>query len=146
MSDLTKVIIYTDGSSINNPGVSGYCALLECKQNGKSYYRQVSGAVNYSTNNRMELLAVIKGLELLTRSCEVEIVSDSRYVCDGISMYLKSWIDKSFKGIKNPDLWASYVKMSQKHVITTTWIKGHSGFPKNEHCDKVARANAKTLK
>lgn len=135
--------MYTDGSSLGNPGASGYCALLEYKApNGKVFYTQVSGGEAYSTNGRMELKAVVEGLKVLTESCNVLIVSDSKYVCDSIEHYLPNWQKKGFKDVKHTDLWGEYMHIVEKHTITTQWVKAHNGHAQNEHCDKVAKENA----
>ncbi len=140
---MKSVTLYTDGSSLGNPGASGYCALLEYKApNGKVFYTQVSGGETYSTNGRMELKAVVEGLKVLTEPCCVVIVSDSKYVCDSINQYLPNWQKKGFKDVKHTDLWGEYIHIAAKHTITTQWVKAHNGHPQNEHCDKVARENA----
>lgn len=141
---MKEVTIYTDGSSINNPGPSGYCALLEYKApNGTTHYTQISGGENYSTNGRMELKALVEGLKLLTEPCRVTIVSDSRYICDSVMRYLPNWQAKGFKDVKHTDLWGEYSHVAKKHVVTMQWVKAHNGHPQNEHCDKVARENAR---
>ncbi|AQQ60060.1 MAG: ribonuclease HI [Helicobacter sp.] len=140
---MKSVILYTDGSSLGNPGASGYCALLEYKApNGRVFHTQVSGGEAYSTNGRMELKAVVEGLKMLTEPCRVVIVSDSKYVCDSIEQYLPNWQKKGFKDVKHTDLWGEYIHVGAKHTITTQWVKAHNGHPQNEHCDKVARENA----
>lgn len=141
---MKKVTIYTDGSSINNPGPSGYCALLEYKaSNDRFFYTQISGGEPYNTNGRMELKALIEGLKLLTEPCCVTIVSDSKYICDSITHYLPTWQSKGFKDVKHTDLWCEYTHIVKKHNIEVQWVKAHNGHPQNEHCDKVARANAR---
>ncbi|RDU67600.1 ribonuclease HI [Helicobacter didelphidarum] len=140
---MKKVNLYTDGSSLGNPGSSGYCALLEYVMgNEEKVYKQISGGEFYSTNGRMELKAVVEGLKLLKEPCEVTIISDSKYVCDSINQYLQNWLKKGFKDVKHTDLWGEYVNISKMHTIRTQWVKAHNGHPQNEHCDKVARANA----
>lgn len=132
------VKMYTDGSSLGNPGASGWCALLEYNGN----YEQISGGERYSTNGRMELKAVVEGLKILKESCKIIIHSDSKYVCDSIEKYLQNWLNKGFKDVKHPDLWIEYNELAQQHEIEVQWIKAHSGIRENEHCDKVAKANA----
>lgn len=140
---MKKVSLYTDGSSLGNPGASGWCALLEYKKkNGKCDYLQVSGAEPYSTNGRMELKAVVEGLKPLNEPCEVTIITDSKYVTDSIDTYLPNWIKKGFKDVKHTDLWGEYMHLTKNHKIKTQWVKAHNGHPQNEHCDKVARQNA----
>ena len=138
---LKKVYIYSDGSSLGNPGRGGYCAILKYKENKKI----IKGAKENTTNNQMELLAVIKALEALKEPCEVEIVSDSSYVVKGINEWLKNWIKKDFKGVKNPDLWKRYMQASKPHKVNAIWVRGHNGHKENEECDKIAKEEAKSL-
>ncbi|RDU71648.1 ribonuclease HI [Helicobacter aurati] len=141
---MKQVTLYTDGSSLGNPGPSGYCALLEyITKNEQIFYKQVSGGEAYSTNGRMELKAVIEGLRVLHEPCEILIISDSKYICDSITIHLPNWLNKGFKEVKHTDLWGEYIHLSQSHVISTQWIKAHNGNPQNEHCDKIAKENAK---
>ncbi len=141
---MKEVFLYTDGSSLGNPGASGFCALLEYKaRDGKVFHKQVSGGEAYSTNGRMELKAVVEGLRLLNESCMVTIVSDSKYVCDSIEQYLPNWQKKGFKDVKHVDLWGEYMSLSKIHTIQVRWVKAHNGHPQNEHCDYVAKLNAK---
>lgn len=140
---MKDVTLYTDGSSLGNPGVSGWCALLEYKtKNGEFLYTQISNGEPYNTSGRMELKAVVEGLKLLTEPCNVCIITDSKYVADSIDEYLPNWIKKGFKDVKHTDLWGEYIHFSKQHNITTKWVKAHSGHLQNEHCDKVAKANA----
>ena len=90
----------------------------------------------------MELQAVISSLEALKEPCCVEIYSDSRYVCEGINVWLKNWVAKDFAKVKNPDLWRRYLEVSRSHTIRAHWIKGHSGIALNEECDKIAKSEA----
>ncbi|STQ86500.1 ribonuclease HI [Helicobacter muridarum] len=141
---MKKIKLYTDGSSLGNPGPSGYCALLEyTTKDSKLLYKQVSGGEPYSTNGRMELKAVIEGLKMLKEPCEVVIISDSKYICDSITTHLPNWLNKGFKDVKHTDLWGEYVHLSQSHEIEVQWVKAHNGHSQNEHCDKIARENAK---
>ena len=109
---------------------------------GEKIYKQISGGEPYSTNGRMELKAVVEGLKLLKEPCSVIIISDSKYICDSIEQYLPNWIKKGFKDVKHTDLWGEYLHLSKNHKIHTQWVKAHNGHPQNEHCDKVAKANA----
>lgn len=145
MVNVMKLVkLYADGSSLGNPGPSGYCALLEyTSKEGEVFYKQTSGGEPYNTNGRMELKAVIEGLKILNEECEVVVVSDSRYVCDSITIYLRSWLEKGFKDVKHPDLWGEFAELSQRHSISAQWVKAHNGHPQNEHCDMVAKENAK---
>ena len=128
--------IYTDGSSRGNPGPGGYGSVLSYNGNEK----EISEGFRKTTNNRMELLAVIVALESLkTTKIPVKIYSDSKYVIDAITKgWLKTWIQKNFKGKKNKDLWLRYDKISMKFQITFEWVKGHAGNIKNERCDVLA--------
>lgn len=139
---MKKVLIYTDGSSLGNPGPGGYCAILEYEANGKLYKKTVSGGEAYTTNNRMELMAVIEGLRALKSSCEVELITDSKYVADAINGWLYGWIKKGFKDVKNPELWQEYLEVSKKHKVKAVWVRGHNGHPQNEECDKIAKSEA----
>ena len=138
---MKKIYLYCDGSSLGNPGRGGYCAILKYKGHKKI----ISGAENDATNNQMELLAVIKGLESLKEPCEVELVSDSSYVVKGINEWLKNWIRKDFKGVKNPELWKRYMEVAKPHKVKATWVRGHNGHKENEECDKIAREEAGKL-
>ena len=139
---MKKISIYTDGSALGNPGHGGYCAFLVYK--GKE--RVVSGGEELTTNNRMELKAVIEALRVLKEPCEVELVSDSSYVVKAINIWLKSWIEKGFKKVKNVDLWQEYLLVSKDHKINAHWIRGHTGHVFNEKCDKIAKEEALVYK
>ncbi len=138
---MKKIYLYCDGSSLGNPGRGGYCAILKYRDRKKV----ISGAQNDATNNQMELLAVIKGLESLKEPCEVELVSDSSYVVKGINEWLKNWIRKDFKGVKNPKLWKRYMEVAKPHKVKAVWVRGHNGHEENEECDKIAREEAGKL-
>ncbi len=137
-----RVTLYTDGSSLGNPGPGGYGGILEYGNHTKEY----SGAEPDTTNNRMELKAVIEGLKMLKEPCRVDIVSDSSYVIKAINEWLDGWIKKGFKKVKNPDLWQEYLKVSQEHDINGVWVRGHNGHPQNERCDELAKAKAEEIK
>lgn len=139
---MKKITLYCDGSSLGNPGFGGWCAILKYKDNQKI----LKGGEKDTTNNRMELKAVIEGLKTIKGSCEVEIVSDSKYVCEGINTWLKNWILKDFKKVKNPDLWREFTELYKNHKIQATWIKGHNGHTENEECDRIAKDEASKLK
>ena len=142
-----KIHLYTDGSSLGNPGPGGYGAIIEWV--GKSYKKETSEGYRMTTNNRMELLAVIVGLETLKiQPMEVLVCSDSKYVIDSVQKkWVFGWEKKGFKGKKNPDLWKRYLKIHRKHKVDFQWIKGHNDHPQNEHCDRLAvnAAKQKTL-
>ena len=138
---MKKIEIFTDGSCLGNPGVGGWCAILRYK----GHQKILSGGEADTTNNRMELLAVIEALKQLKEPCEIELYSDSTYVLNGISKWLEGWIKKDFKKVKNVDLWKKYIEVSKNHKIHINWIKGHSGHKENELCDKIANQKAKEL-
>jgi ribonuclease HI len=137
---MKKVFLYTDGACSGNPGPGGWCAILRYNNREK----QLSGSEPDTTNNRMELTAVIEGLGALKQSCAVEVVTDSKYVCDAVNMrWLQSWINKNWKKadnkpVLNRDLWQSLAELLSQHEVRFTWIKGHAGHPENERCDAVA--------
>lgn len=134
------VLIYTDGACTGNPGKGGYCAILRYNNAEKV----ISGYDENTTNNRMELTAVIAGLKSLKRSCSVKIISDSKYVCDAIN---KGWLEQwkknywrksNNKPVLNVDLWKEFDELVRKHSVKFEWIQGHAGHPENERCDKIA--------
>jgi ribonuclease HI len=132
---MNDVTIYTDGSSKGNPGKGGYGTILLA---GK-HIKQLSQGYLLTTNNRMELLAVIIGLESLNRECNVTIYSDSKYVVDSIEKgWVFGWQKKKFVDKKNPDLWKRFLSIYKKHNVKLHWIKGHSGNKYNEMCDLLA--------
>ncbi len=135
---MKQIEIFTDGSSLGNPGPGGWCALLRYKNNEKI----ISGGESNTTNNRMELKAVIEALKALKEPCEIELFADSTYVLKGINEWLENWVSKNFKNVKNVDLWKEFLKVSKKHNIHINWIKGHSGHKENEICDKIAKKEA----
>ena len=128
--------IFTDGSSKGNPGPGGYGIIMQYKDKVK----EISGGYRLTTNNRMELLAVIVALESMkTDKYPIEIYSDSKYVIDSITKgWVFSWERSGFKGKKNQDLWERYLKLHPKFNINYIWVKGHNGHPENERCDKLA--------
>ena len=138
-----SVYLYTDGSSLGNPGPGGYGIILEWV--GMSYTKEFSAGYARTTNNRMELLAVIKGLELLKKpGMEVVVYSDSKYVVDSVEKkWVFNWAQKDFKGKKNSDLWKRFLKIYEKHKVHFQWIKGHDQHPQNERCDQLAVNAAK---
>jgi len=138
---MKKIHLFSDGSSLGNPGFGGYCAIVRYHEHEKI----ASGALENVTNNQMELLAVIEGLKLLKEPCDVTITSDSSYVVKGINEWLKNWIKKDFNKVKNPDLWKSYIDAAAGHKIFAIWVRGHAGHEENEKCDKIARGEAEEL-
>jgi len=134
---MTKYIqIYTDGSSRGNPGPGGFGIVMKFGTNEKT----VSKGFRLTTNNRMELLAVIHALELVnTNKYPIHIYSDSKYVIEAIDKkWVWGWQKKRFKGKKNADLWQRYLKLHPTFNLTFHWIKGHAGHPENERCDQLA--------
>lgn len=139
---MKRITLFSDGSSLGNPGFGGYCAILRYKNNEKI----ICGSCADVTNNQMELRAVIEGIKAIKEPCEIEIVSDSNYVLKSILEWLDTWVKKDFKNVKNIDMWKEYLKISSKHKITGTWVKGHVGHVENEKCDKIAKNEALKLK
>jgi ribonuclease HI len=137
-----KVTLFCDGSSLGNPGPGGYGIILKYGDKEK----ELSGGEADTTNNKMELKAVIEGLKALKEPCEVEIVSDSSYVVKGINEWLEGWKKKEFKKVKNPKLWQEYIEVSKPHKIKATWVRGHNGHIENERCDKLAKNEALRFK
>ena len=131
-----KVTIYTDGASSGNPGPGGYGVVLM----SGSHRKELSEGYKLTTNNRMELLAVIVALEALKAdNCDVTIYTDSKYVADAVTKgWVFAWVNKRFKGKKNPDLWMRFLKVYQKHNVSFVWVKGHANVPENERCDQLA--------
>ncbi len=142
-----QVDIYTDGACSGNPGPGGWGALLRC--NGVQ--KELSGAQAETTNNRMELTAVIMGLKALKKQCEVTIYTDSKYVMQGVLEWLENWKKNNWRtsnkksAVKNVDLWQELDELLKGHDIKWQWVKGHSGHPENELVDALARNAIKTL-
>ena len=139
----SRIQIYTDGSSIGNPGPGGYGIIMEWE--GKDYVKEFSKGFRLTTNNRMELLAVIIALETLKiQPMEVIVFSDSKYVIDAVQKkWVFNWEKKGFKNKKNSDLWKRYLNIHRKHQVSYQWIKGHNAHPQNERCDHLAEKAAK---
>ena len=140
-----KVTIYCDGACLGNPGPGGFAALLML--NKSSDERVVSGFELATTNNRMELKAAIAGLAALKKKCRVELFSDSQYVVKGMNEWIHNWQRSQFKGankkdIANVDLWKELVAVSQNHLISWKWVRGHAGNEFNERVDEIAREQA----
>ena len=145
---MKTVTLYTDGACSGNPGPGGWGAILEYK----GHLREMSGGEGSTTNNRMELTAVIRGLQALKESCVVELYSDSKYVIDGLSKgwaagwQKKGWIKADKKPALNPDLWEILLELTAKHEMRYHWVKGHAENPMNNRCDELAVAEWKKFK
>lgn len=140
-----NVTIYTDGSARGNPGPGGYgTVLLYTDNKGNCHRRELSGGYKKTTNNRMELLAAIAGLEALIRPCRVELYSDSQYLVKAFNEHwIDGWMKKNWKrnkkeDVKNVDLWKRLLKAMEPHEVSFHWVKGHAGHPENERCDHLA--------
>ncbi|MBE6720769.1 MAG: ribonuclease HI [Ruminococcaceae bacterium] len=137
---MKKVEVYTDGACSGNPGKGGWGAVLV--YNGAE--KELSGGEKETTNNRMELTAVIKALEALKEPCEVTLTTDSKYVCDAINQgWLNSWVKNNWrkadkKPVLNVDLWQKLIPQLNIHRVEFCWVKGHNGHPYNERCDALA--------
>ena len=138
MDSRPTIYLYTDGAASGNPGPGGYGVVLKCG----TFVKEISGGFAKTTNNRMELLAVIVGLEAIKwDNARVEVWSDSKYVVNAITEgWLEKWILKDWKNVKNPDLWQRFLPLYRAHQVTFHWIKGHAGHPENERCDRLAVA------
>lgn len=145
-----NVTLYTDGSARGNPdGPGGYgCVLHYVDAKGELHTKEMSAGYQKTTNNRMEMMAVIAGLEALNKPCQVEVISDSKYITDAFNQHwLENWIKKGWKRgkneeVKNIDLWKRLLKAMNSHQVTYTWVKGHAGHPENERCDYLATSAA----
>lgn len=142
---MMQVKLFTDGSSRGNPGPGGFgCVLQYVDPKGELHEMELSGGYILTTNNRMELLGVITGLEALNRPCMVEVISDSKYVTDAFNKnWIPGWIKRGWKNssgakVKNIDLWNRLLTAKEPHEVTFTWVKGHVGHPENERCDSLA--------
>ena len=145
-----KVEIYTDGAARGNPdGPGGYGAVLRYTDSkGEVHEKELSQGYIKTTNNRMELLAAIRGLEALKTPCDVDLYSDSKYLVDAFNQkWIEGWIAKGWKRgknepVKNPDLWKALLKAMEPHKVNFIWVKGHNGHPLNERCDVLATTAA----
>lgn len=139
---MKKIALFCDGSALGNPGPGGYAAILRFGDRE----REICGGEVHTTNNRMELLAVIEGLRALKEPCDVDVISDSSYVVKGINEWLEGWVKRDFKKVKNPDLWEEYLEVSKSHKINAIWVRGHDGHVENERCDLLAKQEAQKMK
>ena len=145
---MDEVIIYTDGACSGNPGPGGWGVILSAK----GVKKELSGGEAMTTNNRMELTAVIRGLQALKRPCKVNIVTDSKYVSDAITLgWARKWKAQGWMRNKkdkalNPELWDELLRLIDKHDVKFTWVKGHAGHPENERCDEMAVSEYQKLR
>lgn len=141
---MKQVTIYSDGACSGNPGPGGYGVILSCS----GVKKELSGGYRHTTNNRMELMGAIAGLEALKERCSVTIVTDSRYLVDGIMKgwakrwRANNWMRNSKEPAINPDLWERLLAALEKHMVEFSWVRGHNGHPENERCDELAVAAA----
>mgnify|MGYP001259443827 CR=1 FL=1 len=140
---MSRVEIFTDGACKGNPGPGGWGALLRMGETEK----ELSGGETLTTNNRMEMTAVIRALQALKRPCEVDLYSDSKYVIDGITKWIfgwqkKGWVNAAKKPVMNADLWREMIEATRPHSIKWHWVRGHSGHVENERVDALASAAA----
>jgi len=143
VAETSQIVIYTDGSALGNPGPGGYGIVLAFR----SRYKEVSQGYRHTTNNRMELLAIIVALEILKVSDrDVIIYSDSKYVIDSVTKgWVFGWVKKGFKGKKNADLWKRFLQIYPRNKVKFQWVKGHANIPGNERCDVLAVAAANKI-
>ena len=144
-----QVEIFTDGSARGNPGPGGYGAVMRfVDSSGKVHEKELSQGFEHTTNNRMELMAVIAGLEALKRPCDVMLYSDSQYVVNAFNQHwVDGWLKRGWKNsqkqpVKNDDLWKRLLDAKKPHRVEFVWVKGHAGHPENERCDALATAAA----
>ena len=149
---MKQVEVYTDGACSGNPGPGGWGAVLRYRFDGKVYEKELSGGDASTTNNRMELTAVIRGLQALKEPCTVELYSDSKYVIDALEKgwawgwKKRGWVKSDKKPALNSDLWETLLTLTQKHDVHYHWVKGHAENPKNNRCDELAVSEWKKRK
>ena len=141
------VEVFTDGACSGNPGVGGYGAILRSGEREK----ELSGCEPMTTNNRMELTAVLKALEALKKPCRVKVVTDSNYVVKGMTSWINTWLKNNWKNsqkqdVVNRDLWEKLLTLSKGHEISWEWVKGHNDHAENERCDSLARLAIQSCK
>ena len=144
---MKHVVIHTDGACAGNPGPGGWAAVLSCGESNK----ELSGGAAATTNNRMELQAAIEALRALTEPCVVELFTDSEYLRQGITQWLRSWKARGWRTstrepVKNEDLWRELDVEAQRHRITWQWVRGHAGHVDNERCDELARLQIQKIR
>ena len=141
--ELPRVVLITDGSAYSTGSVGGWACILRFELGGQIIDRELSGQIPFATNNQAELLAVINGIEHLKRSCAVEVVSDSRYVVNGVNTWASQWEHKCWKTadhkpVKNASLWKHILELKKTHKVHATHVKGHNHHTDNERCDELA--------
>ena len=140
---MKRVSIYTDGSCLGNPGPGGWAALLTLE--GTAHSKEIAGGYRLTTNNRMEIMAVVAALAALRESCEVALFTDSQYVANAVekgwlaSWRKNGWVKADRKPVRNADLWQALLPELDRHKVQLRWIQGHAGHPENERCDFLAR-------
>ena len=139
---MKQILLFSDGSCLGNPGIGGWAYILRYKNHEKKEF----GTNKLTTNNQMELTAVLKALKILKEPCKIELFTDSSYVANSINLWLDGWVKKNFKNVKNVELWKEYLSLSKPHQIMAFWVKAHAGHKENEECDDMARNAALKLK
>jgi ribonuclease HI len=140
---MKQVDIFTDGACKGNPGPGGWAAILRMGEHEK----ELTGGEAATTNNRMEMTAILRGLSALNEPCAVTVHTDSRYVIDGMTQWIfgwqkRGWLNAAKKPVANEDLWRELIAAARPHKVSWEWVKGHSGHPENERCDALASAEA----
>ena len=148
-----NVKIYTDGAAKGNPGPGGYGTIIQyIDSKGNLHEKEITGGAKQTTNNQMELMAVISGFEALVKPCHVTVISDSQYVVNAFTKgWISSWEKNNWrksdkKAVLNSDLWKRLLKAMEPHTVDWVWVRGHNGHPENERCDKLASDFAQSLK
>ena len=144
INTMKKVVIYTDGACSGNPGKGGWCAILIYNKNGNQIKKSISGSKNDTTNNQMELTAVIEAISILKEPAEVDLFSDSKYVIDGATKWSNAWMANGWrasdkKPVANKELWMKLLSLLPQHQVNWHWVKGHSDNEFNNQCDEMAR-------
>jgi ribonuclease HI len=140
---MKQVDIFTDGACKGNPGPGGWAAILRMG----AHEKELTGGEAATTNNRMEMTAILRGLSALNEPCAVTVHTDSRYVIDGMTQWIfgwqkRGWLNAAKKPVANEDLWRELIAAAHPHKVSWEWVKGHSGHPENERCDSLASAEA----
>lgn len=139
---MKTINMYTDGSCLGNPGPGGWACLLEFQGATKEFV----GGDSHSTNNIMELTAIVEALKKIKEPCEINLYSDSKYCIDGMTTWIHGWIKRDWHKVKNVELWQEFIETSMNHTINANWVKAHNGHPQNERVDKLAYSEAQKFK